>query len=157
MWVCRVQVAGGSPSSMKHFELIEHTADTGIKAYGETLTELFENAAKGMFHILACGNAASEGAEALKNIELENNTDKLEELLVSWLSELLYIFNKEKICFNDFNVLSLNSEGMAAQAKGVHIDLYQSDRYTEIKAVTFHNLKIEEQIEGFSCTIIFDV
>lgn len=142
---------------MQPFELIEHTADTGIKAYGETLTELFENSAKGMFHIIACRNAASEGAEVLKNIELKNSTDRLEELLVSWLSELLYIFNKEKICFSNFSVLSLNSEGMTACAKGVPIDLYQSNLYTEIKAVTFHNLKIEEQIEGFSCTIIFDV
>jgi len=33
---------------MKTFELIDHTADVGIKAYGKTLSEAFENAAKGI-------------------------------------------------------------------------------------------------------------
>ena len=78
-------------------------------------------------------------------------------MLVSWLSELLYIFNREKLCFNSFKIAGLNNNSLKAVAGGVSIDLYQNDLYTEIKAVTFHNLKIEEDVEGFNCTIIFDV
>ncbi|MDO8602503.1 MAG: archease [Candidatus Omnitrophota bacterium] len=142
---------------MKPFEFINHTADVGIKARGSTLTELFENAARGMFAVIAREGCDAKGSKAEKSIEVCKNSDNFEETLVGWLSELLYIFNREKIYFNDFKILSLNDGGIKAEATGVNIDLYQSSLYTEIKAVTFHNLKIEEDVDGFSCTIIFDV
>jgi len=142
---------------MKPFELVDHTADVGIKAHGSTLTELFENAARGMFAVIAGEKYKAQGSKIEKKIEINENKDNLEEILVSWLSELLYIFNREKIYLDNFRILSLNNNGIKAETSGVNIDLYQSDLYTEIKAVTFHNLKIEEDIEGFSCTIIFDV
>lgn len=142
---------------MKPFELIDHTADVGIKAHGTTLTELFENAARGMFAVITCEGANPQGSHVEKNIEINKAAGGLEDMLVSWLSELLYIFNREKICFNSFRIAGLNNNSLKAEAGGVNIDLYQSDLYTEIKAVTFHNLKIEEDVEGFSCVIIFDV
>jgi len=142
---------------MKPFELIDHTADVGIKAWGNTLTELFENAARGMFAVIAREAYKPQGSKIEKNIEIYKNTDSFEEILVNWLSELLYVFNREKIYFSDFKILSLNNNGIEAQANGVNLDLYQSNLYTEIKAVTFHNLKIEEDVNGFNCTIIFDV
>ncbi|PIW67330.1 MAG: archease [Candidatus Omnitrophica bacterium CG12_big_fil_rev_8_21_14_0_65_42_8] len=142
---------------MKPFELVDHTADVGIKAHGSTLTELFENAARGMFAVIAGEKYKAQGSKIEKKIEINENKDNLEEILVSWLSELLDIFNREKIYLDNFRILSLNNNGIKAETSGVNIDLYQSDLYTEIKAVTFHNLKIEEDVEGFSCTIIFDV
>lgn len=142
---------------MKPFELIEHTADVGIKAWGPTITELFENAAKGMFSVITGDEYEPQGSGVEKTIDINENKDDLEALLVSWLSELLYIFNREKIYFNNFKISGLNNRGIKALASGINIDLYQSSRYKEIKAVTFHNLKIEEDVDGFSCTIIFDV
>ena len=142
---------------MKPFEIVDHTADVGIKAHGSILTELFENAARGMFSVITCGGANPQGSQVEKDIEINKDAGELEDMLVSWLSELLYIFNREKICFNSFKITGLNNNSLKAAATGVNIDLYQSDLYTEIKAVTFHNLKIEEDVEGFSCTIIFDV
>ncbi len=142
---------------MKPFEFIDHTADVGIKAWGVTLTGLFENAAMGMFAVIAGEAYKAQGSKIEKEIEISKNTDNLEEILVSWLSELLYIFNKEKIYFNNFKISSLSNGSIKAEASGVNIDLYQSNLYTEIKAVTFHDLKIEETADGFNCTIIFDV
>lgn len=142
---------------MKPFEIIDHTADAGIKVWGATMTELFENAARGMFAVIAKDGCNVQGSKIEKKIEIHKTADSLEEILVSWLSELLYVFNREKTYFSDFKVKSLNNDGIEAQASGVNLDLYQSDLYTEIKAVTFHNLKIEENVDGFSCTIIFDV
>jgi len=142
---------------MKSFEIIDHTSDTGVKAYGVTITELFENAARGMFAVIAKDGRNIQGSKIEKKIEIHKSADSLEETLVSWLSELLYIFNREKIYLNDFKVKSLNNDGIEAHSSGINLDLYQSNLYTEIKAVTFHNLKIEESVDGFSCTIIFDV
>jgi len=110
-----------------------------------------------MFAVIAGEKYKAQGSKIEKKIEINENKDNLEEILVSWLSELLDIFNREKIYLDNFRILSLNNNGIKAETSGVNIDLYQSDLYTEIKAVTFHNLKIEEDIEGFSCTIIFDV
>jgi SHS2 domain-containing protein len=140
---------------MKPFELIEHTADVGIKAHGSILTELFENAAKGMFAVIAGEAHSPQGSEIEKKIEINEGRDDIEGVLASWLSELLYIFNREKIYFNNFKVLSLSNKGIEAETKGINIDLYQSGLYKEIKAVISSNLKIEEDVDGFSCTIIF--
>jgi len=155
----RIGAFEGPPPNfiMKPFELIDHTADVGIKAWGVTLTELFENAAKGMFSVIACEGSKLQGSKVEKDIEINKDAGELEEMLVSWLSELLYIFNREKIYLDNFKISGLNSNSLKAKAGGVNIDLYQSNLYKEIKAITFHNLKIEEDVEGFSCTIIFDV
>ncbi|MFA5388811.1 MAG: archease [Candidatus Omnitrophota bacterium] len=142
---------------MKPFEIIDHTADAGIKVQGATLTELFENAAKGMFAVIAGEGYKAQGTKVEKKITVKENRDDIESVLVSWLSELLYLFNREKIYLDSFRILSLNNNGIEAEAGGVNIDLYQSDLYREIKAVTFHNLKIQENEEGFNCVIIFDL
>lgn len=142
---------------MKPFELIEHDADVGIKVRGSILTELFENAAKGMFAVIAGEEHNPQGSEIEKKIEINESRDDIEEVLISWLSELLYIFNREKIYFNNFKISSLSNSGIEAKAKGINIDLYRSGLYKKIKAVVSRNLKIEEDGDGFSCTIIFDV
>ncbi len=142
---------------MKPYELIDHTADIGIKARGSTLTELFANAASGMFSVIAGEGYRPQGSPVSKKIELSKERGSLEEILVAWLSELLYIFNREKIFFNSFKISRLNNKGIEAEAGGIHLDLYQNSLFTEVKAVTFHNLKIEEDVNGFNCAIIFDV
>lgn len=143
---------------MKPYEIIEHTADVGLKAYGVTLKELFENAAKGMFEIIA-GEKVHQGVThpERRRIDIKKEVDAFEELLVAWLSELLYIFNKEEILFNHFSIIELNNSGIVGEAQGRKINLSQEALQTEIKAVTFHDLKIEEDIKNFSCKIIFDV
>ena len=73
---------------MKTYELIDHTADVGIKAYGKTLSEAFENAAKGMFDIIT----DSSEIESIGQYNIELEAPDLEQLLVDWLSELLYLF-----------------------------------------------------------------
>ena len=144
---------------MKPYEIIEHTADVGIKVNGATLKELFENAAKGMFHIIAGENNIEKriAPQLHKRIEIKKEVDDLVELLVAWLSELLYVLNKEKLLFCNFKILELNNSGVIGEALGEKIDLSRHPLQTEIKAVTFHNLKIEEDRIGFHCDIIFDV
>lgn len=140
---------------MKPYEIIEHTADVGLKANGATLKELFENAAKGMFEIIA--GKVRTGTEVKKKIEIKREVEGLEELLVDWLSELLYIFDKETILFNDFRISELDDKKLTSESSGKKIDPASATFQTEIKAVTFHDLKIEKAVDGFSCTIIFDV
>ncbi len=143
---------------MKPYEIIEHTADVGLKVSAKTLKELFENAAKGMFGIITGEDRVkSLQFKVKRDIRIKKEVEGLEELLVDWLTELLYIFNKEEILFDNFRVVELDSSGITGELQGNRIDLSQETLQTEIKAVTFHNLKIEEDKSGFSCKIIFDV
>ncbi len=143
----------------KPYEIIEHTADVGLKANGATLKELFENAAKGMFDIIEGKKVHKRiSAQVHKKIEIRKEVDDFEELLVDWLSELLYIFNKESILFNDFRISRLDNKNLVSESSGKRIRLANAALQTEIKAVTFHGLKIEKDSSGiFSCNIIFDV
>lgn len=140
--------------SMIPYEIIEHTADVGLKVNGTTLKELFENAASGMFYIVAHKKSSSNKH---KKIQIKKEVEDFEELLVDWLSELLYIFDSQKILFSNFKILELNNSGVIGEAFGEKIDPSKNTLQTEIKAVTFHGLKIEEDKNGFSCKIIFDV
>ena len=85
---------------MKAYNLIDHTADVGLKAYGKSLSEAFQNAAKGMFDIITDKSEIENIGQY--NIKLE--ADDLEQLLVDWLSELLYIHSTKNIVFGFFKV-----------------------------------------------------
>ena len=85
---------------MKTYELIDHTADVGLKAYGKSLSEAFQNAAKGMFDIIT----DSSEIESIGQYDIYLSADNLEQLLVDWLSELLYLHSAKNIVFGFFKV-----------------------------------------------------
>ncbi|MEE8360453.1 MAG: archease, partial [Candidatus Omnitrophota bacterium] len=68
---------------MKQYEIVEHTADIGVKAYGKTLQELFANAARGLFDIIA----DLEGLKISTSIKIKLEAPNIEELLIAWLDE----------------------------------------------------------------------
>ena len=85
---------------MKTYELIEHTADVGIKAYGKNISEAFANAAKGMFDIITDNSEI----ESIGEYEIHMQAHDLEQLLVDWLSELLFLNSAKNLVFGFFNV-----------------------------------------------------
>ena len=104
---------------MKPYEVIEHTADVGLKVNGSTLKELFTNAAKGMFEIIKGAEVKKDDCRRIcKKVGLKKKVESPEELLVDWLSELLYIFNKDQVLFSDFSILQLNNSGIISESSG---------------------------------------
>ena len=85
---------------MKEYEYLDHTADIGVIAYGESLAEAFENAAKGMFGIIT----DLDTIDALEYRELEISASDTENLLVAWLNELIFYFDVENLVFNRFSI-----------------------------------------------------
>jgi len=157
---------------MNKVEYIEHTADVGIKVYGDDLQSLFTYAARGMFSILYEGletllqqtATIDVNKEECRKIEVVGRD--LEVLLISWLNELLYYYSVEKILFYRFNILHLttspteNKEGLSlsAEAHGIKLSLLGIKPHIEIKAATYHKLKIIHTEEGTYCAeIFFDV
>lgn len=138
---------------MQRYEVTPHTAEIGIKAYGKDLKELFNNSAFGMFDIIA----DLDGLTSSVTQPIEATAANKEELLVAWLGELLYNFYTKQIIFFDFSIEKLDDKHLSAKAFGRHVGENRNRLKTEIKAVTYHELKIEETQDGYTTTLIFDV
>ena len=105
---------------MKTYEFIDHTADIGVKAYGKTLAEAFENAAKGMFHIITDNSEI----ENIGQYDVELDAPDLEQLLVDWLSELLFLNTARNQVFGFFKVdLDEKNNKLSAKIFGEKFDL----------------------------------
>jgi len=144
---------------VEKFKIIEHIADVGVEVYGKDLNELFENSAHAMLSIMFSEPVLRSG----ESIQIEIEEPSLEQLLHSWLSELLYRFSVDEITFSHFTV-DVNNTNFTLKAR-VFFEKFDEKKYfrqTEIKAVTYYQLKIDEcrDAEGnlfYKARIIFDV
>lgn len=139
---------------MKAFEFFEHTADIGVHVYGATLADLFQNAAAALYDAL--GKFRVGGTDRRRTIRLESMS--LEDLLHDWLAELLYDLETEQILYGSLNVLEVGPGLLLAELKGGAVDFEQSQTNEEIKAVTYHQLCVEQLADrSWRATVIFDV
>jgi len=127
---------------------VEHTADLGLEVWAPDLAGLMEEAARGMFELM--GVVVSEESRCHRQLEI--GADDREQLLVSFLEELLFIADSEELAFDGF-LLNLVDTNLQARLEGGFI----VDRSKEIKAVTYHYLEISETNRGLETSIIFDV
>ena len=138
------------------FRIIEDVAsgDFMFEAGGETLQRLFESCAAATF------SAMTDPAKV--NSILEHNiavwADSLEELLVDFLSELIYLKDTEKIFFTE-TVIDLNIDDISlkAVARGEKIDYGKHEIRADVKAVTYHDLKIAKNDKGYRVRVILDL
>lgn len=138
---------------MINYELIEHTADTGIRVKAKDLKGLFRNSALAMFDIIAEKPGAK--SKLRKKIEIEQKADNLEELFVNWLNELLSLSAVKELIFTDFKINRLGNDYLSAVAIGSNVKECRVN--VEIKAATYHELKIEKIKSGWQAEVIFDV
>lgn len=138
---------------MKRYEQFPHTADIGVRVFGRDLKELFENAAFAMFDIIA----DLEGMTGDIVMDFELKASDNEELLVAWLDELLYNFYTRQVIFYRFRVNELAGGALRATATGRPASANRNRLKTEIKAATYHDLKIKEAADGYSVEVVFDV
>jgi len=138
---------------VKRYEQFPHTADIGVRAYGKDLKELFENAAFAMFDIIA--DLEELSGDTVEHFELE--ADSREELLVSWLDELLYNFYTKQLIFYEFHVEELTENRLKAKAMARPVGANRNRLKTEIKAATYSDLNIKKSEGRFEVEIIFDV
>jgi SHS2 domain-containing protein len=137
----------------KHFEVIDHTADIGIVAYGADIKQVFANAALGLFNLM------SDLADFKENVrrEVELSAEDVEILLVEWLNELIYIFDVEHIIFKRFEIEELTSTEIKATCFGEKIEPGKHKLKREIKAATYHMLQISKEDGSYKVQVIFDI
>jgi SHS2 domain-containing protein len=120
--------------------LLEHTADMGIEASGETLEELFAQAAYGLLEIIA-GTPEPRSREE-KSVTVEGGDT--EELLVNWLNEILYLLEIQGFFPSDFEVEEVCGNRLRARVRGEPFDPQRHPVEREVKAVTYHQLRVEK-------------
>lgn len=139
---------------MKRYEQFPHTADIGIRVFGKDLKELFENAAFGMFDVIA----DLEGIKTSMEEVVEADGETPEELLVAWLDELLYRFYTKEIIFSKFKIEEFSGNRIKAKVSGRPVGANRNRLKIEIKAVTYSDLNIKKAGDsGYQVEIIFDV
>jgi SHS2 domain-containing protein len=131
------------------FDEIEHTADRAFRVRGRDLADLLVNAARAM-HTL--GGVGSSG-ETSATWDLEVEGIDQESLLVNWLNEILFLEQKHQIVCEEFQIYELKDYHLRARVETRE----SSDYQTDIKAVTFHNLRICKTPAGLEAEVVVDV
>jgi SHS2 domain-containing protein len=136
----------------KDFEIVNHTADVGIIAYGADMSQAFANAARALFSLITDLDDVEEVVH--RDVEL-TSTDE-ESLLVEWLNELIYQFDTEGIIFKRFDITQLNSTRLKARSYGEKVDKSKHKIKIGVKAATYHMLKVDKG-NGCKVQVLFDI
>lgn len=135
------------------YEAFEHTADIGLHAYGQTLPELFVNAAAGMESLMVSPGQI----EPRVHREITAEGHDLVSLLVSWLNELIFLFDTEYLLLNQFEINEFTDTHLRATVSGEPYDSTRHELSSAIKAVTWHEASVEPEPEGYKARVIFDI
>lgn len=135
------------------FEYFEHTADTGLLARGLSLGEAFANAGRGLVGLLV--NPAQ--VRPLEERQVTLAAENLEDLLVDWLNELLFLFDSEGFVPVVYEVAVSGEARLQATLGGEPFDPQRHEARGGVKAATYHQIAVEKTEEGYVLRVILDV
>ncbi|MGD9213136.1 MAG: archease [Desulfobacteraceae bacterium] len=135
------------------YETFDHSADLGIRIYGENIRELFINAGRTLFCLIAPAGVDTEKEFLSILVTGEDTVD----LLINWLRELLYLFYGKERLVTSFHIVSMDHFSLNVRVEIVGFDDNDIDVEYEIKAVTYHQARIESLKNGYVATVIFDL
>ena len=135
------------------YEIFEHTADVGLRAKSPDLDQLFADAARGLFSLVVVNLDEVRPRETFSFTLPGSQPD---ELLHDWLAELLYTFETRHVLLAEFDV-HVGPEGLTAEAQGEPIDFARHQLDMEVKAITWHGLKVEREPSGWRAEVIVDI
>ena len=136
----------------KDFEILDHTADVGIIAYGADLKQAFANAARALFSLIT----ELDDVEEVLHQDIKINASDVESLLVAWLNELVYRFDTEGVLFKRFDIIQLDETYLKAKGYGEKADSSKHSLKTGVKGATYHMLKVDKT-DGFRVQVLFDI
>lgn len=137
------------------YEFFDHTADVGVRCRAANLDELFAEAGRGLFSVIVANLEAVRPVEPTR-VELAASSGRLDDLMFDWLAELLYRFDTRRHLFSRFEV-RVEQTGLKATAWGEPMDRARHEMHREVKAITYHGLKVERRPEGWLAEVIVDI
>ena len=135
------------------FETFDHTADLGLRVRADDLNTLFAEAGLALMSILV-EDAASE--QPVRRVEIDLPGDDVEYLLFDWLRAILYHFEVDHLLVARCEV-HVNSTGLHAVLEGETFDSSRHELSHEVKAITYHDLRVEETEDGWLAEVIVDI
>jgi SHS2 domain-containing protein len=134
------------------FEYLEHTADKGVIGYGDTLEGALENIAYGTFMLMA----DLPSYQSTESRDIKVAADDAVGILMAWLKELLYVFEVDQVLPVEFRVNAIADGNLAAKV-GVRAFGPDIEWLGQVKAVTYHEMKVEKLDGGYRVQAIVDV
>ncbi|HEV2969214.1 MAG TPA: archease [Pirellulales bacterium] len=136
------------------YETFEHTADLGLRVRAADLDALFAEAGRGLFSLMI---ANLEDVRAVEEVSLGVIGAELDYLLFDWLNELLFIFETRRLVLVEFQVRVAESS-VQATARGEPFDPARHHAEHEVKAITYHELKVAQEPDGtWLAEVIVDI
>lgn len=135
------------------YHILEHPSDMGIEAYGNSLKEVFEYAALGLVSIIVDPTTVDPVEQ--RYIKLKGSDP--ENLLVKWLSEVLYLYDGQEFVTSDVSIKDLTAKELEAVVTGETVDERKHVFKMDVKAITYHQLKVEEREDGCVVRVFVDI
>lgn len=135
------------------YETFEHTADLGLRVRAKNLEKLLEDAGRGLFSIMVTN---LEEVRCLQEKTYRIEGAAADFLLLDWLNELLYTFESDRVLLAEFHV-ELDANGLRATARGEPMNLKRHQMEHEVKAITYHGLKVGREGDGWMAEFIVDI
>jgi len=135
------------------YETFDHTADLGLRVRAPDLDSLFVEAAQALFSTIVEDLST---VEPRQKIDVRLAADDREYLLFDWLKELLFHFDSAHLLFGRFEV-QVDSNGLTGGAWGEPLDRSRHVLEHEVKAITYHGLRVEQTDDGWLAEVIVDI
>ncbi len=140
-------------TSRDFYRVIEHTADIGLEVEAQDIEGIFVRSGLAVFDLMFGLDSIEKHTRRIIEVEGED----LEELLVAWLNELLYVYAVERMLFCEFLDVDLKEHKFVATGAGEEFDPEKHKVEMEIKAATYHGLVLKKVNGLWKTKIIFDV
>jgi|SRR5581483_4884306 len=135
------------------FELLDHPADIGFRTRAATLAQLFANCGEALVAIIL----DPAGIQETQNVPISATGSDLESLLVNWLNEVLYYVDGRRLAFSRFDVSHVDDTSIACTAAGEPRDRERHPSRVTVKAVTYHQLRVEHTAGGWVAEVYVDI
>jgi len=135
------------------YEWFEHTADLGLRVRAGDLATLFCDAARGLCAMVV---EPEPHGTPLRRREFRIEAESRELLLFDWLAELLFVLDAERVLLGDFEV-ALGEDGLRASASEFAFERDKYQLLREVKAITYHGLRVEQTADGWLAEVIVDI
>ena len=133
--------------------ILDHPADLGIEARGKTLAGAFEQAACGLTSVIL----DRDSIRLVESRPVRIEAGDRQQLLVRWLSEVLYLYDGLNFAPRDFKIKWLSSRLLEAQVRGEPFDRRRHTVRLDVKAITYHQLKIRRRGPGHWLQVFLDI
>ena len=135
------------------FRILEHPADLGIEAHGSTLQEAFVSAAEGMMSVIV--DLTTVDARETRTVEIGAGDPA--QLLVRWLTEVLYYYDGRQFISKEFTMTTFEPTRLRATLAGEQVSLPKHRTLLDVKAVTYHQIEVTMDEDGARVRVFLDI